>query len=113
VLPEQAQVTEFQLMWRAFRRDPLAVASLIILIIFILGAIFAPWLTPFPEQGLGAPNILEKFIPPSGGHLLGTDYLGRDVLARILYGGRSSLIVGFLVVWGPSLAIAAAGLTIC
>lgn len=97
--PEAKRVTEFQLMWRAFRRDPLAVISLVILLIFILGAIFAPFLTPYPEQGLGDPNILEKFVPPSQAHLLGTDYLGRDVLARVLYGGRSSLAIGFLVVF--------------
>jgi ABC-type dipeptide/oligopeptide/nickel transport system permease subunit len=92
------RVTEYQLMWWAFRRDPLAVLSLIILLAFILGAIFAPNLTPYPEQGRGDPNLLEKFSPPNQGHLLGTDYLGRDVLTRILYGGRSSLAIGFLVV---------------
>ncbi len=102
VPPEQSpskRVTEYQLMWRAFRRDPLAVGSLVIIILFTLGAIFAPWLTPYPEQGLGDPNILEKFVAPSATHLLGTDYLGRDVLARVLYGGRSSLSIGFLVVF--------------
>lgn len=97
--PGVKRVTEYQLMWRAFRRDPLAVISLVILLIFILGAIFAPFLTPYPEQGLGDPNILEKFVPPSQAHFLGTDYLGRDVLARVLYGGRSSLAIGFLVVF--------------
>ena len=98
-LPQSKRVSELQLMWRAFRRDPLAVISLIILLIFILGAIFAPFLTPYSQQGLGDPNILEKFNPPNMDHLLGTDYLGRDVLARILYGGRSSLTIGFLVVF--------------
>ena len=92
------RVTEYHLMWWAFRRDPLAVLSLIILLAFILGAIFAPNLTPYPEQGRGVPNILEKFNPPSLVHPFGTDYLGRDVLARVLYGGRSSLAIGFLVV---------------
>jgi peptide/nickel transport system permease protein len=89
---------EYSLMVRAFRRDPLAVASLVVVLAFILGAIFAPLLTPYPEQGRGDPNILEKFQPPSRTHLLGTDYLGRDVLARILYGGRVSLSMGLLVV---------------
>ena len=98
-LPDSERISEYYLMWRAFRRDPLAVISLFILLVFILGAIFAPFLTPFAEQGLGDPNILEKFNPPSVDHLLGTDYLGRDVLARILYGGRSSLTIGFLVVF--------------
>jgi len=85
-------------MWQAFRRDPLAVISLVVILVFILGALFAPVLTPYPGQGRGDPNILEKFQPPGRVHPLGTDYLGRDVLARILFGGRSSLSVGFLVV---------------
>ncbi len=97
--PPSKRVTEYQLIWRAFRRDPLAVGSLVIIILFLAGAIFAPWLTPYPEQGLGEPNILEKFTAPNRAHLLGTDYLGRDVLARVLYGGRSSLSIGFLVVF--------------
>jgi peptide/nickel transport system permease protein len=69
-----------------------------VIIICILGAIFAPLLTAYPEQGRGVPNITEKFEPPSNSHLLGTDYLGRDVLARLLFGGRVSLSMGFLVV---------------
>jgi peptide/nickel transport system permease protein len=103
--PEQprARYSEYGLMLQAFRRDPLAVVSLVVILIFILGAIFAPVLTPYPEQGRGDPNILEKFQPPSRAHPLGTDYLGRDVLARILFGGRSSLSVGFLVVFVASL----------
>ncbi|MCL6430872.1 MAG: ABC transporter permease [Anaerolineae bacterium] len=85
-------------MLQAFRRDPLAIASLVIIAVFVLGAVFAPVLTPYPRQGLGDPNILEKFRPPSLAHPLGTDNLGRDVLARILFGGRTSLSIGFLVV---------------
>jgi peptide/nickel transport system permease protein len=90
--------TEYSLMWLAFRRDPLALASLIIILFFIFGASFAPLLTPYAAQGRGDPNILEKFRPPSVNHLLGTEYLGRDVLARILFGARVSLSMGFLVV---------------
>jgi peptide/nickel transport system permease protein len=89
---------ERQLVWRAFRRDPLAMISLAIIVVFVCGAVFAPFLTRYPAQGLGEPNILEKFQPPSSAHLLGTDNLGRDVLARVLFGGRSSLSIGFLVV---------------
>lgn len=98
-----ARFEEYRLMLQAFRRDRLAVASLVIIVLFILGAIFAPWLTAYPAQGRGDPNILEKFQPPSRAHPLGTDYLGRDVLARLLFGGRSSLSIGFLVVIVASL----------
>ena len=86
-------------MIRAFWRDPLAVVSLFAILVFIMGAIFAPLLTPYADQGRGDPNILEKFNPPSNLHPLGTDYLGRDVLARILFGGRVSLSMGLLVVF--------------
>ncbi len=94
----QSRMREYSLMVRAFRRDPLAVTSLVVVLVFILGAVFASVLTHYPEQGRGDPNILEKFQPPSWAHILGTDYLGRDVLARILYGGRVSLSMGLLVV---------------
>ena len=90
---------EYGLMVRAFRRDPLAIMSLLVILAFVFGAIFAPYLTPYPEEGRGEPNIANKFLPPGPGHPLGTDYLGRDLLARILFGGRSSLSIGFLVVF--------------
>jgi peptide/nickel transport system permease protein len=85
-------------MVRAFRRDWLGVLSLVLIVIFVLGAVFAPYLTPYPGEGLGEPNLANKFLPPGPGHPFGTDYLGRDVLARVLFGGRSSLSIGFLVV---------------
>lgn len=96
--PATAPYSEWRLIWRSFRKDILALIGLGIVLILIFGAIFAPILTPFPEQGRGDPNILEKFKPPSLTHPLGTDYLGRDVVARLLYGARSSLLMGFLVV---------------
>lgn len=97
--PSTRSVSEQRLMWRAFRSDPLAMTSLAVLGIFIAAAIFAPWLTPYADQGLGVPDITAKFLAPDWTHLLGTDYLGRDVLARVMYGGRSSLSIGFLVVF--------------
>jgi peptide/nickel transport system permease protein len=90
---------EMRLITRSFRKDTLALIGAAIIVLFVLGAVFAPLLTPYPDQGKGAPNILEKFQPPGSKHLLGTDYLGRDVLTRLLFGGRSSLGTGFLVVF--------------
>lgn len=91
--------SERQLIWRAFRQDKLAMLGVLVILFFVLTSLFAPLLTPYPAQGAGAPNIIEKFKAPSAEHPLGTDYLGRDVLARIFYGGRSSLTTGFLVVF--------------
>jgi len=95
---QEAQLEEYRLMVRAFRRDWLGMLSLVLIVVFVLGAVFAPYLTPYPEEGRGEPNLVNKFLPPGREHPLGTDYLGRDVLARILFGGRSSLGIGFLVV---------------
>jgi peptide/nickel transport system permease protein len=95
----RSRLEEYGLMVRAFRRDPLAIISLLVILAFVLGAVFAPYLTPYPEEGRGEPNIANKFLPPGPGHPLGTDYLGRDLLARILFGGRSSLSIGFMVVF--------------
>jgi peptide/nickel transport system permease protein len=94
----KAQLDELRLMWRALRKDWLALISIVVILFFILAAIFAPYLTPYPEQGRGDPDIASKLEAPSRDHPLGTDRLGRDILARILFGGRTSLSLGFMVV---------------
>ncbi|MGE5580237.1 MAG: ABC transporter permease [Bacillota bacterium] len=78
--------------WRRFRKNRLAVAGLLILLLFILTAINASRLAPYSysEQ-----NLEERFLTPRKGHLLGTDNLGRDLLSRIIYGARISLVIGF------------------
>ncbi len=81
-----------------FRRDKLAVVCLFAILFMIFVALAAPILTPYPEQGLGDPNLGEKFLPPSVAHPFGTDDLGRDVLARVMFGARSSLIASFAIV---------------
>ena len=91
-------------MWRAFRRDRLAVLSLVIIVAIVLASVLAPWLAPYPRQGWGASNLEEKLEPPSRAHPLGTDDIGRDILSRMLYGSRPSLSIGFLVV-GIAIAI--------
>lgn len=79
---------------RRFARNRLATSAAIFLTVLYAAALAAPWLTPFdPLQT----NALNAFAPPSREHLLGTDEVGRDVLTRLLYGARMSLLVGFLV----------------
>jgi peptide/nickel transport system permease protein len=77
--------------WEIFRGNHAAMAGLIVLVIIILGAIFGPMLYPTdPFDMVWAP-----FSPPGqDGFLFGTDYLGRDLLAQILAGGRVTLIIG-------------------
>ena len=93
-----SRFAETGLMWQAFKRDRLSLGSLILILVIVGACIFAPILTKYPEQGKGLPNLSERLQAPSPAHILGTDDLGRDLLARILYGGRPSLSLGFLVV---------------
>ena len=78
--------------------DPLAAGAAVFLILVVIAAVFAPYLTPYAAQGIGEPDIVNRFVPPSLEHPLGTDQLGRDVLARILFGARTSLAIAFGVV---------------
>lgn len=92
---------------RLFRENKIAVVSLIVIMIFVLGAVFAPWLTEYGYEDIDAINRLGK---PSKEHLLGTDELGRDVLTRMLYGSRISLLVGIVPTVISMLAGAALGI---
>ncbi|MDZ4391797.1 ABC transporter permease [Cypionkella sp.] len=72
--------------------------SLLLILLMLLAALLAPWVSLFPDQGVGAPNIATKFLHPSVEHLLGTDHLGRDMVSRLIYGARVSLMSGLLIV---------------
>ena len=74
------------------------------LVLIVLAAVFAPWLTPYAQEGAGTPNMANKLLPPSVDHPLGADAMGRDVLARVLYGGRTALGTAAIVV-GSSLLV--------
>ncbi|MGE3147364.1 MAG: ABC transporter permease [Pseudorhodoplanes sp.] len=72
--------------------------SLCVILVFVVLAVLAPVVSPFPAQGAGAPNITDKLAAPSAEHWLGADHLGRDMLSRVIYGARVSLTIGILVV---------------
>src|SRR5207244_1982357 len=76
------------------RTSPLGCWGLALTLLLVLAAAFAPWLAP---QAPSAQDLPSRLLAPSGRHLFGTDELGRDILARTLYGARISLMVGFLV----------------
>jgi peptide/nickel transport system permease protein len=82
-----------QIVWRSFRRHKPAMLGSVIILIFALSAIFAPRLTPFDPEKTDLDHMLEK---PSAKHIMGTDDLGRDLLTRLLYGGRVSLSIGVM-----------------
>lgn len=83
-----------RLIWKRFLRHPGAVAGMVMLSIIIL-AVLCAGLSPYDPY---ASDMSSRFEPPSRQHPMGTDALGRDLLTRVLYGGRVSLAVGFSVV---------------
>ncbi len=83
------------LFWKRFRKNKLALAGAFIVFLLFFAALFAPWLSPYDP---GQINIKKVLQDPSSEHLLGTDPLGRDVLSRMLWGSRISLLVGFVAV---------------
>lgn len=87
--------------WLRLRRNPRAVVGGIALAIIILSAVFAKQIAPYDPN---KQNLRASLQPPSAEHVLGTDKFGRDLLSRIIYGGRVSLQVGFLSV-GIALAV--------
>lgn len=80
---------------RRFLKHKLAVIGLVILVIIVLSAIFAPWLTPWEPNQV---DLRARSEPPSSAHWFGTDRTGRDVLSRTLHAGRISLMVGVVAV---------------
>jgi peptide/nickel transport system permease protein len=85
-------VSPWQEAWRRFKRHRLAYWSLWVLGFMVLAVIFGPMLY---KVGINDVDLKARLAPPTAQHLFGTDDLGRDLVARMLYGGRISLAVGF------------------
>jgi len=95
---KRSQIME---VWRRFKRNPIAMVGLAIIIIQVLAAIFAGVMAPSSERGDPGYDIQNWSNPrafPSGDNIFGTDHFGRDIFARIVHGARISLVVGFVVV---------------
>jgi len=82
---------------RAARHNSLATTGVVLVVIFIIFALFAPWIAPQDPAHIDLPL---RLAPPSLAHWCGTDELGRDILSRLIYGSRISMLVGSCVVAG-------------
>lgn len=89
---------------RSILRRPLGMLGIVLVALLVLAALAAPVLTRYEPDAV---NLKERLLSPSAAHLFGTDMLGRDILTRVLYGARISLIVGALTVL-TALAVGAA-----
>jgi peptide/nickel transport system permease protein len=90
----RAQGPAMLAMQRFFRR-PIAVVGLVVILLFIAVAVFAPWLAPFDPTATSWSAIRKA---PSALHWMGTDENGRDVMARVIFGARASLLAGVISV---------------
>ncbi|HPH12487.1 MAG TPA: ABC transporter permease [Burkholderiaceae bacterium] len=90
--PSPKQSSYWDDVARRLLRDKVSIACMLLLALIVLGALLAPWIAPGdPSMG----SVLKRLKPVgTPGHILGTDELGRDMLTRLLYGGRTSLLMG-------------------
>jgi peptide/nickel transport system permease protein len=100
---DQAMATSvpFMAIRRAAGHNLLATAGAVMITVFLICALFAPWLAPQDPARIDLPA---RLMPPSATHWFGTDELGRDILSRVIYGARISMLVGTCVV-ATSLAL--------
>ena len=91
----QARLGQLYRQWLAFKRNPMAVAGLVIIVLLLLIAAFAPLIAPFDPI---AQALDKRLMPPSSTNWFGTDALGRDIFSRIVYGTRITLVIVLLVV---------------
>jgi peptide/nickel transport system permease protein len=96
-------VSEVLDVLRRIREDRLALAGLLILLGLALSAAFAPWLAPYPDD-VTEVHPTERLLPPGWAHPLGTDRLGGDILSRLLFGARITILIAFIAV-GASILI--------
>ena len=84
-------------IWIRLRRNKLAMAGLVVVILLVLMAIFADQIADYDTVAI-AQNIPQRYMKPCAEHIFGTDELGRDIFARIVHGARISLVVGIVAV---------------
>lgn len=83
--------------WYKFSRNPLSIVGLVTVVVLVLLAVFAPVVAPYPRHAGPFTDFAHAKQPPSLQHLCGTDQIGRDILSRIIFGLRSSLLMGAVV----------------
>ena len=100
----EARISNAYQNWYRFSRNPTAVIGAAIVVVCVLAAILAPYITPYPEHAGAVVNFRARHLPPSLEYWFGTDNVGRDNFTRSIYGLRSSLLLA-LVVLGTAIPI--------
>jgi peptide/nickel transport system permease protein len=82
-------------LWSILRKSPRTAVGAVVILVIVFAAVFAEQISPYPPN---QQNLRARLQPPTAENVLGTDQFGRDVLSRIIYGGRVSMQVGFISV---------------
>lgn len=90
-----ARISESRRFFRVLSSRPIVIFGAVVIILFIIVAIFAPWLAPYDPY---EPDYNSTLLQPTREHPLGTDAIGRDTLSRIIHGARTSLVIGIITV---------------
>src|SRR5450756_56570 len=91
--PKSQFWTNLGRQWYKFSRNRLSLIGLIVVLVIIVAAIFAPWIAPYPAHAGPFVDFANAQLPPSWHHLFGTDDMGRDILSRIIFALRGALIM--------------------
>ncbi|MFO8125392.1 ABC transporter permease [Yoonia sp.] len=96
-------LTARRMAWLRFRSNPVAIIGALMVLSVLFCVAFAPWIAPYPEHSGIVLDFSNRHTPPNADHWLGTDKVGRDILSRVIYGFRVSLllVVGVLGVAVP------------
>lgn len=95
ILKKYKKRTQFHEIWYRFTRNRMGVLGLIIILIIVLAALLAPLFLDYNQAAIGM-SVKERLQTPSTAHWLGTDAMGRDMFARLVFGARTSLMIGFV-----------------
>ena len=99
----------YKLIWKRYKRNKLAMVGMVVFLVMLLAVFGAPLYIDY-DQAI-TQHIVDAFTAPGGEHIFGTDQFGRDLFARVIYGGRISLGAGSL--WRSSRRLGPASISCC
>lgn len=105
-------LTARRMAWLRFRSNPVAIIGALMVLSVLICVAFAPWIAPYPDHSGNVLDFSNRHTAPNADHWLGTDKVGRDILSRVIYGFRVSLllvvgVLGVAVPVGAALGLAA------
>ena len=102
--PGNQRFKETKIFLRVMMANPLSIFGVGIIVVFLLLGVFGPYIAPYPLQAEGTPDLAHQLLPPSLQFPFGTDEFGRDILSRVIFGARISLLTSAVIV-GAALLI--------